>query len=397
MKFDSAPLPLSLSLATALVFLCLTAPTAEAQLAEPPSGNIVWRPDPPEKLFRGELVSDTQVFGWAEAEGLVLGQALKVDMTKPNDLGPDGSYGYDHAVSWWVPQGSTIDVYMLHFDGAAGNSAAACELVFEAKVLGIDFGTRSLRATGGDSVYGGDAVLGNPNTKYPGHAEDGNNRPHEKRGMEATQEQPDVNGNLLRDRVQWWTDSATGKDHVVFHAAVTNRPDEIRIITEPYDPGGPADFEILCTGAAGCPCGNDSAAADQVGCLNSTGKGASLRALGTSDVTANDLAMRLAGLPAETFAIVYLGDGISANPNLLGDGLRCVHPGPNGNGPLYRLGTRYTGPDGTAQFANVIASHPALFQPGTSWGFQGFYRDPHWSACTGAGFNLSNALKVNFR
>ena len=157
-------------------------------------------------------------------------------------------------------------------------------------------------------------------------------------------------------------------------------------------------FFPYCPGL-GCPCGNDAASGPE-GCLNSTGMGGLLAVSGSSSVTADDLVLTLFQLPANEFGAVYLG----ADPALcvaLGDGLRGVAPGlPMSYFPLTvgnsgASGTITSGP-GLAAEALATYGGVAMIAAGTTWHFQGIYRDSLQASPCGTGFNLTNAVGVNF-
>ena len=83
--------------------------------------------------------------------------------------------------------------------------------------------------------------------------------------------------------------------------------------------------------ARACPCGNDSAAGDEEGCLNSLGTGGRLHPGGSARVTADTLVLQGSRMPNGS-ALYYQGT-LEVNGGLgavFGDGLRCaggtVHP-----------------------------------------------------------------------
>ncbi|MBI5434076.1 MAG: hypothetical protein HZA52_14685 [Planctomycetes bacterium] len=145
---------------------------------------------------------------------------------------------------------------------------------------------------------------------------------------------------------------------------------------------------------ATCPCGNASGAGTQSGCKNSTGVGATLRGLGTTSVGADNFTLQTSHLPKNINGLAFMG-GSAVNAAPFGDGLRCVGL------PLYRFAVRNAGVGGTFSYgpgqADWVQTHltgAAWITAGSTWRFQTWYRDP--SGPCGAGFNLSNALEIQF-
>jgi hypothetical protein len=157
-------------------------------------------------------------------------------------------------------------------------------------------------------------------------------------------------------------------------------------------------FELAPTAAQygscanGAPCGNID---NHGGCANSTGEGAILGACGSGSVAADDLAFELTHLPPLAFGLVYMGPAQAQAP--FGDGLRCIGPGTLG---FFRFPVAQA--DGSGSFMlgpGLVAASTSLpfggqIQPGSTWNFQCWYRDP--SGPCGSGFNLSNAVSVFF-
>jgi len=128
-----------------------------------------------------------------------------------------------------------------------------------------------------------------------------------------------------------------------------------------------------------------------VAAVNSTGKGAQISGHGTTSVFANDLLIVSSGQPAGTRGLFYYGGSAVQVP--FGEGFRCV--GSNGSG-LQRLplatadqqGVMHTFVDYTA-----IPNVPLFVFAGSTWNFQGLYRDPSGGR---HGFNLTDALALTF-
>jgi hypothetical protein len=149
----------------------------------------------------------------------------------------------------------------------------------------------------------------------------------------------------------------------------------------------------FCGCDAGSPCGNTATGS---GCANSTGAGALLAGAGSTSVAADDLVLSLSSMPANQSGLLFMGSGTGAVPS--GDGLRCVTPGALGT---FRFPVQGSGAAGEIVLGPGIAALSAGFdQPtgaiasGSTWYFQGWYRDPN-GPCSST-FNLSNALAVSF-
>jgi len=148
-----------------------------------------------------------------------------------------------------------------------------------------------------------------------------------------------------------------------------------------------------CFGS-GCPCGNDDPVA---GCATSRGSGGRLTACGSASTAADDLVLDTSGLPPDQFALFYMGAGQLALA--FGDGLRCV--GAGGAGIFRYFPVQSSGPIGVLALGPGIVAHSQArfsaagrIDPGETWNFQTWFRDPE-GPC-GFAFNLSNALAVTF-
>jgi len=143
-----------------------------------------------------------------------------------------------------------------------------------------------------------------------------------------------------------------------------------------------------------CPCSNDDPVA---GCATSRGNGARLTACGSASTAADDLVLHTSGLPPDQFGIFYMGAGQLALS--FGDGLRCV--GGGGAGIFRYFPVQSSGPIGVLALGPGIVAHsqarfpvPGRIDPGETWNFQTWFRDP--TGPCGFAFNLSNALAVTF-
>lgn len=134
---------------------------------------------------------------------------------------------------------------------------------------------------------------------------------------------------------------------------------------------------------AACPCGN--VAVGQVGCMNSLGVGASLRALGPPSVQNRSLDAVSTDIPVQHLAVLFRGT-TNVNGGLgtaLGDGLRGV------GGSLVRLSTK-------TPCVNPYIWRPAsvfgAWTAGQAYFLQVWYRD--LAGPCGSGINLTNAVGV---
>jgi hypothetical protein len=107
---------------------------------------------------------------------------------------------------------------------------------------------------------------------------------------------------------------------------------------------------------------------------------------------ANDLRLVTTTARPGKFGIFF--DGTEKTEVPFGDGLRCV------GGPVARI----LPPQRANIFGDVslaidytrqpFHSGPFALDPGSTWHFQYWYRDPGGSG--GSGFNLTNALRITF-
>lgn len=128
-----------------------------------------------------------------------------------------------------------------------------------------------------------------------------------------------------------------------------------------------------------------------IGAPNSAGPGARLELFGPISVGNNNLTLEVEGAIPSQFGLFFYGPNQTQNP--FGDGYRCV------GGSIFRLNPPVqTDSNGFAARAvdftdPPMSSGPGRITPGSSWSFQNWYRDP---AAQGAGFNLSDALRITF-
>lgn len=153
----------------------------------------------------------------------------------------------------------------------------------------------------------------------------------------------------------------------------------------------------FCLGTEGdCPCGNIDPSA---GCANSTGSGGELEGAAVASVHDDDLVLMFSGLPRSATLIPLMAGGTSSVP--FGDGRLCL--GAAGL-KIFRFAPITSGKDGTAVLTEPAAYSRIHFYvgddplgqilPGSTWYFQGWYRDPK-GPC-GTGYNTTNGIVVDF-
>ncbi len=206
-------------------------------------------------------------------------------------------------------------------------------------------------------------------------------------------------------------------EHVVDVPAAFVRPGENLISLQLEDHGALTGFAMVITSddpliqppfsvdpgvgycfGIGCPCANDD---PNGGCANSTGRGAGLRAAGTARVAQDDLVLVMSNLPSSTFGVLYMGPAAASVP--FGNGLRCVSPGPPGVPPgvgFFRFPVRHAVGGGIIEGPGLVAhastnfGAPGTILVGSTWRFQGYYRDAT-ASCVST-FNLTNGVAVTF-
>jgi hypothetical protein len=154
------------------------------------------------------------------------------------------------------------------------------------------------------------------------------------------------------------------------------------------------DLELYCFCPSGGICSNPS---PDAGCANSTGTGALLsRAAGSTSVSSDDLVLATNQLPANKLGLAFMGGAPKNLP--FHDGRLCVGPGAAG---IFRYPLQSSGPSGAMALGPGIVAQSQIFppsvriQPGSTWFFQSWYRDP--AGPCGTGSNLSNAARVTFQ
>ncbi len=158
----------------------------------------------------------------------------------------------------------------------------------------------------------------------------------------------------------------------------------------------PPPGSVLCAGdgsGTACPCSNN--ANQPVGCLNSTGFGARLRAIGTASVTADSLVLWLSGVTEGGSVLFFQGTGAvnGGAGAVFGDGLRCA------GGSIVRLGQTSIS-FGWAQHpapGGVPISVRGQVPSGATRYYQVWHRDAP-SVCTGGlSTSFSNAYAITWQ
>jgi len=157
-----------------------------------------------------------------------------------------------------------------------------------------------------------------------------------------------------------------------------------------------ADWSLVQSYCAGdgsgtaCPCGNNSPAGQNRGCLNSTGVGGQLTATGTASLASDTFVLHGSGLPATSTGLFFQGTaqaGAGAGA-VFGDGLRCA------GGTVVRLGTEAVAA-GASTYPGASDPHVSVkgmvTTAGSTRGYQLWYRNSA-SFCTAATFNLTNGI-----
>jgi hypothetical protein len=161
-----------------------------------------------------------------------------------------------------------------------------------------------------------------------------------------------------------------------------------------------ADWSLVQSYCAGdgsgtaCPCGNNSPAGQNRGCLNSTGVGAQLTATGLASLGSDTLVLHGAGLPAASTGLFFQGSAQSAGGAgaVFGDGLRCA------GGTVVRLGTEAIA-SGASAYPGAgdpsVSTKGMVMSSASTRGYQLWYRNSA-AFCTPSTFNLTNGLWVTW-
>jgi hypothetical protein len=125
---------------------------------------------------------------------------------------------------------------------------------------------------------------------------------------------------------------------------------------------------------------------------NSTGAPASITALGSTSVAANDVTLAAQGLPTGQFAFFLASKAQGSSTPGSSQGVLCL------SGSIGRFnapGQVFQGPTGSIQvdLTSIPVSPAASVQPGETWNFQLWYRDNN----PGPTSNFSDGLAVTFQ
>ncbi len=180
--------------------------------------------------------------------------------------------------------------------------------------------------------------------------------------------------------------SAAASDHRAVYV-------DLRVPVVDCNGNGVADTTDIANGAAD---GNTNQIPDECECFatpyclsspNSVGAGALISGMGTTSISSANFTLYADGVPPNAAGLYYFGANEVQQP--FGNGYRCV------SGSVSRFGVQAADALGVmARQVNFTAAPAAgVLLPGSTWRFQLWYRNP---AGGGAGYNLSNGLRVRF-
>src|SRR5207244_934059 len=135
----------------------------------------------------------------------------------------------------------------------------------------------------------------------------------------------------------------------------------------------------------------NSAGVAEVGCLNSLGIGAGLRASGTASVSNDTMTLLGSQMPPYSAGLYFQGtiEQYGGNGTQFGDGLRCA------SGTITRLGAKanVTGASRYPADGDLPISVRSTVSPGQVRTYQVCYRNVA-KFCTNTTINLSNGYRV---
>lgn len=180
--------------------------------------------------------------------------------------------------------------------------------------------------------------------------------------------------------------SAAASDHRAVYV-------DLRVPVLDCNGNGVADTTDIAGGAADS---NGNQVPDECECFatpyclsspNSVGAGAFISGVGSTSLSGANFTLYADGVPPNAAGLFYFGANEVQQP--FGNGYRCV------SGSVSRFGVQAADALGVmARQVNFTATPAAgVLVPGSTWRFQLWYRNP---AGGGAGYNLSNGLRVRF-
>ena len=150
--------------------------------------------------------------------------------------------------------------------------------------------------------------------------------------------------------------------------------------------------DTFCVATANCPCGNFGEAGE--GCANSTEEGATLVAVGSASVAADDLRLVTLQIPSNQSSLMF-GSASLNSGTPFGDGRRCL------SGPVHRFGVQSSGAGGAIAHGPGLGAYAATHFPagghllaGRTFGFQTWYRDDHGPCNSNS--NISSGRRITF-
>ncbi len=159
---------------------------------------------------------------------------------------------------------------------------------------------------------------------------------------------------------------AYGVDLLQFRVTTPAGVSDVATIQIEYAETSPGDPELFCRTSA-----------------NVDGPGARLGWAGTTSLSAQDLVLSAAGLPTQSFGIMFRGQGLGEVP--VGNGQLCVL------GSQVRLAVLQADVAGLLQWQVQNAAGSSAATAGSTWGFQLWHRD-----VGGAGYGFTDGVLVTF-
>jgi prepilin-type N-terminal cleavage/methylation domain-containing protein/prepilin-type processing-associated H-X9-DG protein len=125
------------------------------------SANVSYEGESPASLKLSAVEADDTIFLFKERSEYTLPTSVEVAMVPASYDQTWATYSDDNPGA--IAAGTEIDSYIMHYDVKTNSGVwiDACEMTFPGEILGMIYKTGKLAST--------DAVLGNPNTQYPGN------------------------------------------------------------------------------------------------------------------------------------------------------------------------------------------------------------------------------------